>query len=635
MSCSICVDDYNKINREVICIACNLSCCKRCFRRYTTDPAHYFKCMGCGYDFDRASLYKIMGVSFMNKEFKTIRESILFEREKTFFPATQLLIEQEQEIQRLYESIDEVEAKYKYLKQTRIQQLSDFIKSIEMMRIDKCIEEYEARKESLNVSDLMDDEVKVIKQKITKLQNKEEKVTRTFVRKCPHTECVGMLSLEKRTSKQNFMCKICSFISCANCREIIKNNDEANHTCNEEVLKTISFIEETSKPCPSCNSPIHKIHGCFDKNTIIPLANGMNKCVYELKVGDQLIGDDHTIRTVLHTFDGIDDLYEVRQSNGETYIVNSMHTLVLRNPHGRVFAIRLDIFMELDDETKSQRFGYKIDPFTNEITNSTIEVNRYKRGKYYGFTLDGNNKFLYTDGTVLSNCNQMFCTNCHTAFSWNTLRINRGTIHNPHWYEWQRSIGRANTRNPLDLQCGQELTDHHIPSIMIAIKLLVIGTIDKPRSGCREVRDMTLEQKKELHGQVDHMEQLMIRIIHHHNVSIPRYQNVAQHAVNQDWRMKLLKKVIDENTFRINIQRVDKAENKKQDILNVLVTFRTAGTDITYRFMRDIDSGVFKTLEQLQGYLQEFYNLEQYINGCLLEIKNQYQSQMSTKILEI
>lgn len=52
-------------------------------------------------------------------------------------------------------------------------------------------------------------------------------------------------------------------------------------------------------------------------------------------------------------------------------------------------------------------------------------------------------------------CDQMWCTTCHTAFSWKSgLEIN-GVIHNPHYYEFQRRLGGGVApRNPGDVPCG-------------------------------------------------------------------------------------------------------------------------------------------------------------------------------------
>ena len=40
----------------------------------------------------------------------------------------------------------------------------------------------------------------------------------------------------------------------------------------------------------------------------------------------------------------------------------------------------------------------------------------------------------------ISGCSQMYCVKCFTAFDWTTLRIERGRIHNPHYYEIQRQL---------------------------------------------------------------------------------------------------------------------------------------------------------------------------------------------------
>lgn len=47
-----------------------------------------------------------------------------------------------------------------------------------------------------------------------------------------------------------------------------------------------------------------------------------------------------------------------------------------------------------------------------------------------------------------SGCDMMFCTKCHTAFSWRTGQLAKGPIHNPHFFEWLEKTGQGNARNP-------------------------------------------------------------------------------------------------------------------------------------------------------------------------------------------
>lgn len=51
----------------------------------------------------------------------------------------------------------------------------------------------------------------------------------------------------------------------------------------------------------------------------------------------------------------------------------------------------------------------------------------------------------------IDGCDQMWCVDCNTAFSWRTGQIETGVIHNPHYYQWMRDNNNGEVpRNPLD-----------------------------------------------------------------------------------------------------------------------------------------------------------------------------------------
>ena len=55
----------------------------------------------------------------------------------------------------------------------------------------------------------------------------------------------------------------------------------------------------------------------------------------------------------------------------------------------------------------------------------------------------------------IDGCDQMWCTDCHTAFSWTTGQIVNGIVHNPHYYDFLRKEGNGVApRNIGDVPCG-------------------------------------------------------------------------------------------------------------------------------------------------------------------------------------
>ena len=75
---------------------------------------------------------------------------------------------------------------------------------------------------------------------------------------------------------------------------------------------------------------------CLLHNTNIPLWNGSTKLAKDIVVGDVLIGDDGTMRTVQSVTFGKGQMYTVEQANGDPYTVNDQHILTLYMPDHKV-----------------------------------------------------------------------------------------------------------------------------------------------------------------------------------------------------------------------------------------------------------------------------------------------------------
>jgi len=65
------------------------------------------------------------------------------------------------------------------------------------------------------------------------------------------------------------------------------------------------------------------------KGEKVLMFDGSIKNVEDIKIGDMVMGDDSTFRTVLETHNDFDDLYKVTNRKGESYTVNSHHILSL------------------------------------------------------------------------------------------------------------------------------------------------------------------------------------------------------------------------------------------------------------------------------------------------------------------
>jgi hypothetical protein len=96
---------------------------------------------------------------------------------------------------------------------------------------------------------------------------------------------------------------------------------------------------------------------CLAEGTLVMMYDGTLKKVENIRAGELLMGDDSTPRTVLSTCSGIDNMYKVIQSNGNSYTVNEPHILSLKNKENKTIDISVNNLLSISKNIKYK--GYK------------------------------------------------------------------------------------------------------------------------------------------------------------------------------------------------------------------------------------------------------------------------------------
>lgn len=227
----------------------------------------------------------------------------------------------------------------------------------------------------------------------------------------------------------------------------------------------------------------------------------------------------------------------------------------------------------------------------------------------------------------IDGCDQMWCTECKTAFNWRTGQLETGHFHNPHYFEYQRRIG-ADARNILDMPCNALAPDQYHGIITHLVHIATNETSCFPDERVkRGLTPMTKEIKKQLR---DKAGDYAVSIHHFVDRILPRYRPDAIQN-NQELRVQYLTEQITKEEFKSALSREAKQYNKKLEIGQVVQTVVFGMSDILTRLVnvlrenydRDADTN-FIDPDKIFAIFSEIDALIEYANGCLELICKQY-----------
>lgn len=255
----------------------------------------------------------------------------------------------------------------------------------------------------------------------------------------------------------------------------------------------------------------------------------------------------------------------------------------------------------------------------------------------------------------IEGCDQMWCTKCHTAFSWKTGNI-ESRIHNPHYYEWQRDQNNGVApRVHGDFECGRTIMGNHGRRILHDLINNCFGFLCTYFEAARieilqkvgDDKDSSNEQITNLIDKIKNRNKKNVRIFHRmvhlqgeeiNNFRVDDLEN------NLDLRIKYLTNEITEDIFKRKCQQRNKKNEQNRDIYNIANLLVQTYTDIIYRFHEstswwsrppnhfkhhqnkwsNLKESMKTFIKLIDNYFIELHNIIKYCNNLLIENKNIY-----------
>lgn len=206
----------------------------------------------------------------------------------------------------------------------------------------------------------------------------------------------------------------------------------------------------------------------------------------------------------------------------------------------------------------------------------------------------------------IDGCDQMWCTECKTPFSWRTGLELHERVHNPHFYEWQRKNGGGVApRVPGD--GGVRPDDMCRGNIAYYYLLRALGG----KAG----------SFTSIHQFVGHLMAI---------VPLPTPTN------NLDLRIEYLLGSFSEEIFARKVQQRDKRREKETEIRQIVEVFCQAANDIFRKIVTGVDANLGNKISDAskQKYMGEFEDLRVFINGQLAIVAKKYASLKKQIVIE-
>ena len=228
----------------------------------------------------------------------------------------------------------------------------------------------------------------------------------------------------------------------------------------------------------------------------------------------------------------------------------------------------------------------------------------------------------------IAGCDQMWCTQCHTPFSWKTGKKVNGVIHNPHFYAWRNAGGGGGHVNaPGAVMCGG------LPRLFNFRKGITTALEENYRlqHGAESfVRTQPWKESNERTGLLN-IYNLHRAATHFGAVELDNVRTRCNRAVdNEDLRIRYMMKEIDKKEMKAILIKRDTQREKALAILQIYELVNTIFTEtVRDTYENIVVNKQYKNdretpLEVISRNLERCDRIRKYANAHLARVSVMY-----------